>query len=215
MTMGKRKPVEELDAFERQLQEEIKRVATRFNAINKELEKFKAWVLSTQEAIEIVNYNCSRGRKSLSDLRAIVQKRMAEAKEKISLIEKYLSVIEEEVKNIGGVIQNSRNLIDERLFSQLYARYGTLFTELEEGNERIKNRAKTDVEILQVIERGILSQSDPSAREEIIKRGFYEFHSNLKSLKRVLQQSYRQVLFFHKTQFKVYRTMKNFFRNVQ
>lgn len=172
------KPVDRLDAMEKRFQAGIKRIAIRFNEINKEIREFQAWLLSAKKSIQNVNKNYPEGRKSLTDLRAIIENKIRETIKRCSILEKNFRAIEEEIGNIAESIRRiGIGQMEDRTLSRIaidfFAEWTTIFVKMKED---IENKVIPNIAILattfQVMGQSSLSQSDYQSRDEAINKIF-------------------------------------------
>ena len=99
------KPVDRLDENEKRLQQEIKRIAGRFNEVNKIFDEVKKTIIYDRRAFEVLSTNFFIRRINEPIFRERIQGKTKEASSALNRLKEASVILEEEIERIKRIFQ--------------------------------------------------------------------------------------------------------------
>lgn len=122
-----------LDKSEESMRNEIKRIANRFNDVNKLTRNTKEWILAAKKAVEVTGRNVATGKRNVESLRNLSVSRLKESVERVKMVAKDDTIFRNEIDRVMIILQEIQRTTLLPMQTRLNAMWATRLVQTEAG----------------------------------------------------------------------------------
>lgn len=197
-----------LDAHEINLRNAIKRVAEKFNEINRDFREFKNLLIQDKRVIMVVSRNFSSNpqRYSHQEFANLVNGKIEDLIKRFLIANSHLNTLREELNFVKSSLRSIHQYASQdQALASLIAQFGVILSESESKIEELSELFSPVEESLRRFIPQFISIGEHSQRVDVMEASFDNVYNFVDQSHLSIQNCMTTILSYYRAQFKIYK----------